>query len=758
MHRIVRTGAVATWLLTAPALTGTAHAQAPVPASAARPSSASPSLRIARLTSEPKLDDFLDGESPDGMTRITGFLQREPTDGAPISRDTVVYLGYDNRNLYAVFVCKEDRGVVRAHMAKRESIMGDDIVGIILDTFHDRRHAYEFFVNPLGIQMDGVTSDGQDDDWSFDTVWRSEGRLTPDGYIARIAIPFRSLRFRDEQVQEWGIAVARLLPTRNETSFWPRVTRQISSFGQQLATLDGLQDISPGRNLQFIPYGAFTGARYFDEGTGMYGDREEGRAGVDAKVVLKDALTLDFAANPDFSQVESDEPQVTINQRFEVQFPEKRPFFIENSSYFNTPEELFFSRRIIDPRVGARLTGRVGKWNVAGLVMDDRAPGEQVPAGSPWTGDATVVAVGRVVREFARQSTAGAFVSDREFGTTFNRVVSADTRLRFGDHWITEAQAIVSRTATADERVMNGQAFLGNVSYSSRALNFETSYTDRSPGFRSDVGFVPRSDIRLWNNDFGYKFYPTGKTLISWGPAFEGFANWDHRQRLQEWEVSPEFQIELPSNTQLHMFAGRAYELYKGIGFDKHTGGVFFYSEWFGWLSGSLGLHLGDGINYYPAAGLLPFLANNKEIEVGATLKPVPQFRIEETYIFDSLTTGASSGTPQPPGTGIFDLHMWRTKANYQFTRALSLRAIVDYNLVTPNTTLVELDPDKRFTLDILATYLVNPGTAVYVGVTDAYADLVVDPRLSPLAPRPGGPMTSTGRQFFVKMSYLFRF
>jgi hypothetical protein len=755
MNRTVRAASTVVGLL-ATLLVCSSPAAGQAPAPSAQPAGP-PTIRIGRVSSEPTLDEFVEGKAPEGMTKITGFRQREPTDGAPISRETTAYIGYDEHNFYTVFVCKEDPGVVRAHMAKRESIMGDDVVGVLLDTFHDRRHAYEFLVNPLGIQMDGISSEGQDDDYSFDTLWRSEGRLTPDGYVARIAIPFRSLRFTSAPVQEWGITLGRIIPTRNETSFWPHITRQIASFGEQLATLQGLDAISPGRNLQFIPYGAFTGARYLDESGGTYDDKKEGRAGVDAKVVIKDALTLDVAANPDFSQVESDEPQVTINQRFEVQFPEKRPFFIENASYFKTREDLFFSRRIVDPRIGGRLTGRVGQWNVAGLVMDDRAPGQQVPAGSRWSGAAAVVAVGRVVREFARQSTAGVFVSDRESGGTFNRVVSADTRLRLGDHWTTEAQAIGSRTQTPMDGAVDGQALLGGVSYSSRALNFETSYTDRSPGFRSDVGFVPRSDIRLWSNDFRYRFYPKEKKVLSWGPAFEGYANWDHQQRLQEWDVSPEFQVELPSSTRLHMFASRSYELYEGIGFDKHLAGFYFETEWLKWLSGSASYHAGTGINYYPAAGALPALADSMEAQAGATLKPSPQLRIEETYIFNRLTTREASASA-PSGAPIFDLHMVRTKANYQFTRSLSLRAIVDYNVVTPDETLVALDHDKRFTLDILATYLLNPGTAVYVGVTDAYANLSIDPTVSPVVQQTNAATVSTGRQFFVKMSYLLRF
>lgn len=183
-----------------------------------------------------------------------------------------------------------------------------------------------FLANPLGIQLDGVTGEGQDDDYSFDTLWHSEGRLTADGYVVRMAIPFKSLRFSNAPAQTWGIAFGRIITRNNETSFWPYITRRIASFGTQVATLEGLERISPGRNLQFIPYGTFTSARFLEAGQSDLASDTLGRAGLDGKMVLHDAVTVDLTLNPDFSQVESDEPQVTVNQRFEVFFPEKRPF------------------------------------------------------------------------------------------------------------------------------------------------------------------------------------------------------------------------------------------------------------------------------------------------------------------------------------------------------------------------------------------------------------------------------------------------
>jgi hypothetical protein len=216
--------------------------------------------RIPRVSRAPTLKDFLGMKPPadlaSQLSRITGLIQRDPKDGDPVSQPTEVYLGYDDKNLYAIFVCFDSEpSKIRAHLTRREAIFDDDLVGIFFDTFKDHRHAYEFLTNPLGIQADGIITEGQNDDFSFDTVWYSEGKLTPQGYVVWIAIPFKSLRFKKEDVQNWNFGVARAIVRNNETSFWPHITRKIEGFTQQLAGLEGMQNISPGRNMQFIPYG-----------------------------------------------------------------------------------------------------------------------------------------------------------------------------------------------------------------------------------------------------------------------------------------------------------------------------------------------------------------------------------------------------------------------------------------------------------------------------------------------------------------------
>lgn len=717
-----------------------------------------PTFRIGRVSVPPNIDDFVSGRIPAGYAAVTDFRQREPRDGEPVSQATTAYAGYDDRHLYVVFVCKQDPAALRAHLVRREAILGDDVVGVLLDTYRDRRRSYVFVVNALGVQMDGVSSENADDDYSFDTLWHSSGQVTGDGFVVWMAIPFKSLRFTDAPSQIWGISFARILPTTNEVVFWPYMTRKIQGFGTQMAMLEGLERISPGRNLQFIPYASGAVARFLDEVAGRYSTRRDGRIGLDSKVVIKDAITLDVTINPDFSQVESDEPQVTINQRYEVFFPEKRPFFIENATLFTTAETLFFSRRIVDPQVGGRVTGKLGRWAIAGVASDDRAPGQSLGGLRRESGRRAFVGVARVTREFLTQTHAGVMVTSRLLGTGSNTVVSLDTRIPFGKNWAVSGQAAASDTRDSNGGASSrGHLLYGALGYTSRTVRYRLNYNERSAGFRSDVGYIPRVDIRRLRTYASYTWFTEQGRLQSFGPDMEAYAVWDLKGRLQDWHVSPEFTASFPASTSVTAGVSRTYERYGGVDFYKTHVSASASTDWLRWLGASVSWRRGDDINYYPAAGLAPFLGGSTDASASLTLRPSSRLQVAETYIYSRLQT--RSGVATPAGRAdIFNLHLWRTKANLQFTRELSLRAIVDYNGVLPNASLVGLSRTKRVTADLLVTYLLNPGTALYVGYNDQFANVRLDPRVSPAVLATGHPDTSVGRQVFVKMSYLLRF
>ncbi len=721
-----------------------------------------PRIRLPRVSSPPRLADYLRKElQPQGL-RITGFRQREPNDGAPATMETVAYLSHDGTNIYAVFICKEDPQVVRAHISRREEITDDDRVSITLDTFHDGRRAYEFFVNPLGIQREGTITEGQDDDFTFDTVWHSEGRLTPEGFAVLIAIPFKSLRFQAAPDATWGIALGRYSPATREFSTWPLLTEKIEAYVDQFATLEAMGDSSGGHHMQFIPYLSFAGQRFLNAPAGslptMKTDNEV-RGGIDAKFVLYNALTFDFTANPDFSQVESDEPQVTVNQRYEVFFPEKRPFFTEGTGFFQTPEDLFFSRRIVDPQFGLRMTAKIGPWGLGVLASDDRAPGRLVPANDPLSGDRADIGIFRMQREVGNKSQIGFLFSRRHFGSSSNEVFSADARLKLGANWVFTGQAVHSQANESVVGRTSGADYFAEIRHTGLHVSYFTSYLDRSPDFRADLGFIPRVDIRQMRNEASYQWRPESGSLVSFGPTLNTHFIWDHRGQLQEWAIDAPFTFTFRGPTSVSLGHLAEFETFQNIGFHENASYLYFSTQRLKWVGIDASYIHGTNINFFPSPGLLPFLARSDDATVGVTFRPTARMQVDETYLYDRLGTRANPRTVGPSNSAaIFNNHLFRTKLNYQFTRAFSLRAIVDYDATLPNPALVDLERSKRLTGDLLLTYLLHPGTAIYVGYTDHRENLSFDPDNPAGLRRTGFPGFPTGRQVFVKMSYLFRF
>ena len=717
-----------------------------------------PKLSVPRISRPPALEEFLSDNRRSDLVKVTGLRQRDPRDGDPVSQPTTVYLGYDDKNFYAVFVCGDEPDKVRAHMSKREDIGSDDSVGIFLDTFHDHQRCYEFIVNPLGIQLDGIATEGQNDDYSFDTVWRSEGKLTPGGYVVLIAIPFKSLRFKNSDVQSWGISVARIIQRNNETSFWPFISHKIPAFSSQLAELGGIERISPGRNIQLNPYGFLANAKFLDQNVPAFKTQTEARGGLDAKVVFHDSLTLDITLEPDFSQVESDDPQVTVNQRFEVFFPEKRPFFMENAAFFSTPETLFFSRRIANPQFGLRLTGKLGRWDLGLLAIDDRAPGQGLADGDPLSGRRAGIGIARIQRELGTDSKLGVLVTSRDFAGSSNRVASVDTRLKLSPNWYFTGQAIQSFTHDLDGTTSSGADYYAELYRQDRHMNNDIVYQDRSPLFRSDLGFIPRVDIRLFGNFFSYRWRPKKGKINSFGPNSFTTADWDHKGRLQDWRQNLAFSMEFKGQTFIFVRRAEYFESFQNLPFREHQNSIQASTAWLRWLELAGNVDFGRGVNYFPGSGLAPFLANAQDANFSIRLRPSARLRVEQTYLYDRLGLLKGFQPSIAPSRGaIFNNHILRTKVNYQFSRELSLRAILDYNAVLPNSALVDLDKTKRITGDVLLTYLIHPGTAFYAGFTDTRENLALLSGPLPLLERTRQPALTTGRQFFVKLSYLFR-
>jgi len=795
---------------------------------------APPALTIPRLTRAPALEDFLsmkpEGEVALQMARVTGFAQRNPHDGEKVSEETEAYLGYDQKNFYAVFVCFDDPKKVRARMSRREDIYDDDEVEVMLDTFHDRRRAYAFQTTPLGVQWDAIWTEASREeetsghfDTSFDTVWDSRGKVTNRGFVVWIAIPFKSLRFPATRQQDWGIILYRGIVRKNEDSFWPHISYKMEGRLGQAATLYGLEGISPGRSVELIPYGVMRGFRALDtlnnSGTPFFQQATaQGQPGLDAKFVLHDHFVVDMTANPDFSQVESEDPQITVNQRFQVYFPEKRPFFLENEDYFRTPIDLFFTRNIEDPSAGIRLTGKEGPYSVGLMAADDRSPGLGVPNNASLFKERSYFTIARVSRDISKQSSVGALYTDWECPQTgeFNRVGGVDTRLKFGSNWTLDGQAVASSshllglnpsislfdTCEASlypfssgnlSRAGNHDYYAGpadklELQRSGLHFSYDGVYADVSSGFVTVPGFVNRVDTRGLYQTVDYRFRPKKSWVVDWGPSLNQRYVFDHTGLRLDTYYQPYLALEGRGQT---LFIFVPYEefrerlrpedasgLTQNQDYHEHLSGASIQNSYFPRMTVGANYYWGDGANFVPPAGVAPFVARQDTAVGMLTLRPVKPLKIENTYLFERLRATESNylsavsqlqqlGMPGTIGKGIFNDHIIRSKWNWQFTPQLSLRVILQYNALLANTRGNAVFPytffptEKQFNADFLITYLIHPGTAIYVGYNSDLQNL--DHGLVPDPLGLAGLYTSKGfindsRQFFVKVSYQFRF
>jgi len=741
-------------------------------------------IHIPRISRPPKLEEFESMHSQrEDMARLSGFIEKDPIDGAQPTQQTDVYMGYDHQNLYVVWICfDKEPGKIRAHLSRRENIFDDDYVEITLDTFHDQRHGLVFSTNPLGIQSDGLyTEGGNGTDTSWDAVWNTSGKLTRQGYIVLQSIPFRSMRFRPGDTSPaWGVTLMRNIPRADEDDWWPRVSSKISGRLVQEATILGFEGVSPGKNMQFNPY-AF--ARTFrtvnqDVPTNPVFQSKmfDGKAGLDSKFVFKDSLVLDTTVEPDFSQVESDEPQNTVNQRFEVFFPEKRPFFLENSNFFETlnpfqSDRLLFTRRIADPQYGARLTGKQGPWALGFLVADDRSPGKRVLPDDPFFDKRALFAVGRVAYDLRQNSNIGVIYTDRELNGDYNRVGGFDTTLKLGKNWTLGYRGVVSSTLdhTSSTPYSFGSDHDGTIFGEGERFVYNLEYQDISPGFRTETGFIRRTDIRRVNSYYHFYWHPKKGHMILHGPEFNADKTWDHSGTGVEYNANFDYVFGFHRNTIIAPVIGIESDTlrpvdFSGLTFNKKFiqdfAGLVFRSSPLRQLIVSLRIFRQGAVNVVVPSGQLPNEGDETVVNSSLTYKPVNGLQIDNTYIMDRVIHN-------PIGHAVFNNHIIRSKWNYQFTPTFSLRFIAQWNGLLANPQFSSLQTTKNMNFDFLFTYLLHPGTAIYAGYNSNLENIdpglcakvagttECDPNGIGLLHVPGR-LINDGRQVFIKVSYLW--
>lgn len=738
-------------------------------ASLASAADSSLSVSIPQINQEPTLADFA-GMSPATalarqMTKIEGFVQREPIDGAAATQRTEVYVGYDQSKLYAVFLAFDSNPeLIRANLASRENIGGDDSVEITIDTFNDQRTAYTFRVTPLGMQWDARWTEGFSNRAGFDTtweaVWDSEGEVTDQGYMVSIAVPLRGLRFPADSEQLWRVQVGRQIPRLSEESFWPPYSISVDGRLNQTAMLTGIRNVSPGSNTQITP---FVFARNVDAldnralGGPKFKTESEYDVGVDAKFVINDSWVLDLTLNPDFSQVESDEPQVTVNERFEVQYPERRPFFVENADFFATDSILLFTRRIIDPEAGLRFTGRSGPWGVGTMLMNDEAPGLNRNAGDPLNGEKATIGVLRVFRDISGQDRVGFTLTDRELADGYNLVGSVDGKFRFNQNWVTNIEYITTETEpTLGGRTISGDQRNIRLDRVGRTFNTHFHFVDTDADYRAQLGFQNRffkSDISgiHWRNSLNY--YPENSALTSWSPALMSVYQDDKDGVKVYSELSPSVTWNFPTS-RINIGAQEVTEvlrpkdfagLPRATAYDYGNFSASYRNSVLSSLTIDVGYRQGDALNLVPRAGFLPYVADTNRTDISVLYRPIERLRIDNSYVRTELDGGK-----------VFTNDIFRSSWNYQFTREMSLRFIAQYEN-TDAGQFTRLKDDKNMNFDILLRYVLNPWSALYFGYNTNQSNFDIIETEGVREVVTTDDLKRDGSQFFVKFSYMFQ-
>ncbi|MEJ2258113.1 MAG: DUF5916 domain-containing protein [Woeseiaceae bacterium] len=398
---------------------------------------ASPPL-LPSTASEIVIDGIMDDDAWAHAVAIHIDVQTRPGENIPAQVETVAYLIEDGESLYVAFDAKDpEPDKIRAYLRDRDSAWNDDFVGIVIDTYGDERRAFEFFVNPLGVQMDLTNDDvfkREDDSW--DAIWDSAGIIGNEGYIVEIEIPLNQLRFPQvDGKQTWGIDLLRFYPRdhRYRLSNNPQ-DRNLNCYLCQLEKVQGLEGVKPSRDLEIVPTLTASQVSATDEPgiEPLQSGSTDAEVGVNVRWGISPDLTTNLAINPDFSQVEADVAQLDANNQFALFYPEKRPFFLEGADYFSTPVRAVFTRSVADPSIGAKLTGKRGNNTFGAFIAQDDRTDLIFPSATGSDSESlaqeNTAFVGRYSRNFGDASAVGALLTARVGDHYHNTVGGFDLR------------------------------------------------------------------------------------------------------------------------------------------------------------------------------------------------------------------------------------------------------------------------------------------------------------------------------------------
>lgn len=737
------------------------------------------------------VDGVLDEAVWRRAARLKGFSEYRPVDGSAATDSTEVLVWYSSDAIYFGIRAFEPHGnVVRATLPDRDNIDSDDNIQILLDTYSDHRRAFMFAVNPLGVQEDGVRSEGQDAgaagggsgpnarfdgtiDLNPDFVWESRGQVTPWGYVVEVRIPFRSMRFQDLDTQTWGIQIVREVQHSGYEDTWTPTVRANASFLIQAGRLVGLTHLHRGLVMDLIPEA--TTKVEGDSVNGVYRYSTTPALGGTMFWGVTNGLGLSATAHPDFSQVEADVAQVTLNQRFALFFPEKRPFFLEGLEQYDTPNRLIYTRDIVQPDAGAKLTGKIGDLNVAYLGAVDQRDSA--------TGSEPVYNILRLRRDLGASSNLGLVYTDRIDGGDYNRMGGVDARFLWRKIWFSQFQFVGSATR---DSLGGRNGALWDVTFgdrTGRAYGNHVELLGVSPDFVAASGFVNRTGFvrgMIFNRYTVYggpgafveqvSFFLNAQPLWNYADfgkfagTFEGGYSTSASATLRGgWNVG----VNLNDNFQrFDSTSYRGYGVVTGAdtsAFALPHGLYSLYGESVNLTSPNRKVIVNASVGRDDAV-LFAEAGEGREItgSFDVAWRPTSLLRFDASWVYDRLTRVRD-------GSEFAITNIPRLQVEYQLTRSIFFRYIGQYvalrqaALEDPRTgaPLVQRDSttgvysalgafsSNTFRNDVLISYKPIPGTVFFAG----YGTSLDEPN----AFRFSRAMFRTTDGVFVKVSYLFR-
>ncbi|HSK10259.1 MAG TPA: DUF5916 domain-containing protein [Vicinamibacterales bacterium] len=688
-------------------------------------------IRVPRVERAPTLDGRLDEEAWQRPPIPAGdWVGYTPRRGERLPHRTEVWIAHDDTYIYLAFRCTDpDPGKIKTGVRRRDAISADDWVLVSVDPAGTRQAVYQMQVNASGVQADAVVNSAASASAAPDWVWDSEARLTPAGYDVEMRLPFASLPFqggRDVRVGAW---FARGVSRLGASVSWPDVPAGRSELERHVPLL--FDHIPTRRTVDVIPATTYSARQSRDTAAPFGGVDDRGDLGVSLKYRVSASATVEAAVNPDFSQVESDAPQVEVNRRFPPFYPEKRPFFMEGIDVYQLPEgphsavlrTPVHTRRIVDPHWGTKVTGSSGRFTYAGLAAGDAVP---QPDGTATR----AVGAGRAQYSLGTGNYAGAILTTAEGAGRTNRVGGGDVTLALDAHQRVSGWLLYS-DSREDGGATRGAAAMAKYTYTTRRVFLEGAVQHVGTGFATDVGFIDQAGLTRVSAMSSWAFYPE----VPWLRRFDAWVlAVGDRDRLaggDGHQLEAAVGVTLNRQSRVNVYRTRMQEPWAGRLFDRETTRFTARSQIVRWCRLEASGSVGDAIYYDEVT---PFAGRAVAARAAATLQPTPRFS-QALSVTDSRFERAN-------GESVYHVTLIDARTLYQFTKRFFLRSIVQYD-----------GGRRRVLTDALASYELRPGTVVFAG----YGSL-----LEPLD-RVGDdlqarrPYRTTTRGVYFKLSYLLR-